>query len=120
MLPDIKNTEDVTSLVTTFYHRLLELDEMKPVFAGIDLDAHLPHMIAFWEFVLLDKPGYTTNVFDKHVNLPIRAEHFNMWLSTFENTVHSLFAGEKAEMAIQRAQSIGFSFQQKLKHLGKL
>lgn len=120
MPADIIFPSDVELLVRTFYNRLLQLEDIKPVFEGVDVDAHMPHMIAFWEFVLLDKAGYTTNVFDKHVNLPLKAEHFTLWLQTFEDTVRSLFAGEKAEMAIQRAQSIGYSFQQKLKHMGKL
>lgn len=120
MLRDIILPSDVELMVRTFYGRLLQHDEVKPVFEGIDVEQHMPHMIAFWEFVLLDKAGYTTNVFDKHVNLPLKAEHFTLWLETFENTVRSLFAGEKAEMAIQRAQSIGYSFQQKLKHMGRL
>jgi hemoglobin len=120
MLHDIKTSADVELLVKTFYGNLLQLEEIKPVFEGIDVDKHMPHMIAFWEFVLLDKEGYTTNVFDKHVNLPLKETHFALWLDTFEKTVHSLFAGEKADMAIQRAQTIGYSFQQKLKHMGKL
>jgi hemoglobin len=120
MLHDITNSTDVELLVKTFYGNLLQIGEIKPVFEGIDVDKHMPHMVAFWEFVLLDKAGYTTNVFDKHANLPLKAEHFTLWLQTFENTARSLFAGEKTEMAIQRAQSIGYSFQQKLKHMGKI
>lgn len=120
MLHDITHPADVALLVKTFYSRLLEFEEIKPVFRGVDVETHMPHMIAFWEFVLLDKEGYTTNVFDKHVNLPLKAEHFTIWLRTFENTVRDLFAGEKAEMAILRAQTIGYSFQQKLRHMGKM
>jgi len=117
---DILNSADVELLVKTFYHSLLQIEAIKPVFAAIDVDAHMPHMIAFWEFVLLDKEGYTTNVFDKHVNLPLKQEHFAMWLHTFEKTVHHLFEGEKAEMAIQRANTIGYSFENKLKQMGKI
>lgn len=120
MLQDIKTSADVALLVKTFYDSLLQLDEIKPVFAGIDVDAHMPHMIAFWEFVLLDKEGYTTNVFDKHVNLPLKQEHFALWLDTFDKTVHHLFTGEKAEMAIQRAHTIGYSFENKLKQMGRI
>ena len=94
--------------------------EVKPIFAHVDFEKHMPHMISFWEFVLLDKEGYTTNVFDKHVNLPLKEEHFTIWLDAFEKTVHHLFAGEKAEMAIQRAQTIAYSFQTKMKQMGKL
>lgn len=120
MKKDIANAGDVTLLVKTFYSRLLQIDEIKPIFEGIDVEAHMPHMVAFWEFVLLDKKGYNTNVFDKHAGLPLRESHFALWLSTFAQTVHDLFEGEKADMAISRANSIAFSFQHKLKSMGKL
>lgn len=120
MKHDITNSTDVELLVKTFYTNLLQNEAIKPVFANIDFEKHMPHMIAFWEFVLLDKEGYTTNVFDKHVHLPLTANHFTIWLDVFEKTVHHLYEGEKAEMAIQRAQTIGYSFQSKLKQMGKL
>lgn len=120
MKTDIINSADVELLVKTFYSNLLLNEEIKPLFAHVDFEKHMPHMISFWEFVLLDKEGYTTNVFDKHVNLPLKEEHFTIWLSTFEKTVHHLFIGEKAEMAIQRAQTIAYSFQSKMKQMGKL
>lgn len=120
MKKDITNTEDVALLVRTFYHNLLLLEEIRPVFAGVDVEAHMPHMIAFWEFVLLDKAGYATNVFDKHVNLPLKEVHFELWLKTFADTIHSLFEGPKADMAISRANSIGYSFQHKLRDMGRL
>ncbi len=120
MKTDIHNSEDVTKLVTTFYNNLLLNQDIKPIFEGLDFEHHMPRMVAFWEFVLLDKEGYTTNVFDKHVHLPLNSNHFVIWLSTFENTVNHLYEGEKANMAIQRAQSIAFSFEHKLKQMGKL
>lgn len=120
MKTDIQNTEDVTLMVKAFYTNLLLHQEVKPLFDNIDFEKHMPHMIAFWEFVLLDKEGYTTNVFDKHVHLPLSENHFSIWLTTFIKTVNNLFEGDKANMAIQRAESIAFSFQHKLKQMGKL
>ena len=120
MKKDITNSADVELLVKTFYSNLLLNNEIKPIFAHVDFEKHMPHMIAFWEFVLLDKEGYTTNVFDKHVNLPLKAEHFAIWLSAFENTVNTLFEGENAQKAIFRAKTIAFSFESKLKQMGKL
>jgi len=120
MKHDIANSADVELLVKTFYENLLKNKEVKPVFAHVDFEKHFPHMIAFWEFVLLDRDGYKTNVFDKHVNLPLKKEHFAIWLNTFENTVNTLFAGENAEKAIFRAKTIAFSFESKLKQMGKL
>lgn len=120
MKHDILNSEDVTLLVKTFYSNLLLNEEIKPIFAHVDFEKHMPHIIAFWEFVLLDKAGYTANVFDKHVNLPLKETDFTLWLKTFEETVNHLFIGDKAQLAIQRAQVIAFTFQQKLKNMGRL
>lgn len=120
MKHDITNSADVELMVRTFYNNLLQNEEVKPIFAHVDFEKHFPHMFAFWEFVLLDKAGYTANVFDKHVNLPLTEHHFTIWLATFENTVNALFEGEKAQMAIFRAKTIGHSFQAKLKQMGKL
>jgi hemoglobin len=119
-MQDIANSSDVELLVKTFYSNLLLNEEVKPIFEHVDFEKHMPHMIAFWEFVLLDKEGYTTNVFDKHVNLPLKAEHFEIWLNAFENTVNTLFEGENAQKAIFRAKTIAFSFESKMKQMGKL
>lgn len=120
MKTDIKDKNDIELMVRTFYSSLLKNESIKPVFANTDFEAHMPHMIAFWSFVLLDEDGYKTNVFDKHVHLQIKEEHFGIWLSNFEKTINDLFEGEKAELAKQRAQTIAFTFQMKLKQMGKL
>lgn len=120
MKHDILTTEDVTLLVKTFYANLMLHDEVKPIFAHVDFEKHMPQMIAFWEFVLLDKAGYTTNIFDKHVNLQLKESDFELWLRVFEETAHHLFVGEKTQLAIQRGQVIAYTFQQKLKNMGKM
>lgn len=117
---DIRNKEDIELMIRTFYDSLLTNESIKPVFANTNFEAHMPHMIAFWAFVLLDEEGYKTNVFDKHVNLGIKEEHFEIWLSHFEKNIDSLFEGEKTELAKQRAQVIAFTFKEKLKNMGKL
>lgn len=117
---DIRNKEDIELMIRTFYGALLTNESIKPVFANTDFEAHMPHMIAFWSFVLLDEVGYTTNVFDKHVHLHIKEEHFEIWLNHFEKTINDLFEGEKAELAKQRAQMIAYTFKNKLKQMGKL
>ena len=118
--PDIKDKTDIGLMIRTFYGSLLTNEIMKPVFANTNFEAHMPHMIAFWSFVLLDEEGYKTNVFDKHVNLGIKEEHFEIWLHHFEKTVNDLFEGEKAELAKQRAQTIAFTFKEKLRQMGKI
>lgn len=116
---DIQSKADIELLVRTFYNSLLTDESIRPVFASTNLEEHMPHMIAFWSFVLLDEVGYKTNVFDKHVSLPIKEEHFATWLHHFEKTVDSLFEGEKAELAKQRAQGVAYTFKAKLGQMGK-
>jgi hemoglobin len=110
---DIKSREDITLLINTFYSDLLQVEEIKPVFAGIDFPAHIPHIVSFWSLVLLDEEGYKTNVFDKHINLPIKAHMFDIWLAAWIRTVDSLFKGEVAELAKQRAISLTYTFKAK-------
>lgn len=77
----------------------------------------MPHIVHFWSFVLLDEEGYKTNVFDKHLNLPIKPHQFDTWLSVFNGTVDELFSGETADMAKQRATSLAYTFKSKWQKL---
>lgn len=117
---DIRNKADIELMMRTFYGSLLTNDTINPVFAHTDFEAHMPHMIAFWSFVLLDEKGYKTNVFEKHVHLDIKQEHFAIWLHHFMKTVDDLFEGEKAGLAKQRAQTIAYTFEMKLKQMGRI
>lgn len=114
---DITSRQDVERLIKLFYDNLLQDHEMKKVFEGIDFKNHLPQIVHFWCFVLLDEQGYKTNVFDKHLHLPIKLHQFDMWLRTFVNTIDDLFKGEKAEIAKQRATVLTFTFKSKWEKL---
>ncbi len=110
---DIENRNNIELLINTFYENLLKIDEIKPPFEGLNFEKHVPDIVSFWSLVLLDEEGYKANVFDKHINLPIKLPMFDIWLKTFTETVDSLFAGEKAELAKQRATSITYTFKAK-------
>ncbi len=113
-MKDIENRTDIALLVNTFYGKVLQDELLNPFFAGIDFEAHKPHMIHFWAFVLLDEAGYKTNVTEKHLRMPIKQEHFDRWLELFGETIDELFSGEKAEMAKQRAFTIAWTIGRKL------
>lgn len=117
-MPDIATKHDIEHLMRSFYDRLLQLEDMQRVFQGIDLEHHLPNIVHFWSFVLLDEDGYTTNVFEKHRPLPIHAQQFDTWLAIFTSTIDSLFEGEKASLAKQRAAVLAHTFKTKWEHLG--
>ena len=114
MLKDIQTKSDVALLVNTFYDKVLGDSLLAPFFQRLNLEAHLPKMIHFWSFALLDEPGYTTNVTDKHLKMPLEKIHFDQWLKLFNETVDELFIGEKATMAKQRAAVIGWTINSKL------
>lgn len=118
--PDLDNKENIEQMIRSFYTSLLTNESIKPVFANTDFEKHMPHMVAFWSFVLLDEAGYTTNVFDKHLNLGIKQEHFGIWLEHFEKNLQKQFNGPKTELALQRAKVIAYTFEKKLEALGKL
>lgn len=113
-LHDITTENDVAFLVKTFYDRVLQDELLAPYFSQVDFEQHVPRIIAFWNFVLLDKAGYTGNVFDKHANLPINETHFNRWIMHFAAVLHDFFEGEKASLAKQRAESLKFIFLSKM------
>lgn len=117
---DLDSKERIEQMIRSFYSSLLTNEEIKPVFANTDFEKHMPHMIAFWSLILLDEAGYTTNVFDKHVNLPLKKEHFAIWLGHFEKNIKAQFEGPKADLALQRAQLIAYTFENKLKAMGKI
>jgi hemoglobin len=113
-MEDIKSREDVAFFVESFYSKVLKNDELKGFFSKLDFQAHLPKMIHFWAFVLLDEPNYTTNVTEKHLKMPLKKENFDTWIHLFNQTIDENFSGELAELAKQRAYTIGWTISNKM------
>ena len=111
---DIASKEDIYLLVNTFYDKVLKDDVLSPFFQRLNFQAHLPKMYHFWSFVLLDEAGYTTDVTQKHLHMPLKKEHFDQWVFLFNGTVDELFVGEKAELAKQRAFLIRWTIESKI------
>ena len=115
MKTDIVTEEQVSMLVDAFYEQVFQDAQLSPFFKHVDYPTHRPKMIAFWNFVLLDKAGYTTQVWDVHAHLRIQPELFQTWVNLFCNTVDTLFEGEIAERAKLRARTLGWTFAEKMK-----
>jgi len=113
-MKDIANYENIEQLVALFYDKLLADPITSSKFTHLDIKAHLPKIVDFWAFILIDKPGYKSNVFDKHLNLNLEPIHFETWVGYWVNTVNELFIGPKADLAIHRAQLLSYTFQSKL------
>jgi hemoglobin len=114
MKKDITTREDIQLLVDKFYDKVKADGLLGPVFAHVNWPVHLPVMYDFWSSMLLGDQTYTGNPLQKHLPLAIRPEHFNQWLSYFKETVNENFAGQKADEAMSRADSIAGIFQFKM------
>jgi hemoglobin len=114
-MKEITNQEDVALLVHTFYDKVKRDEQLAPFFTHLDFETHMPKMIHFWSFVLLDVSGYTTNVTEKHLSMPLKKEHFERWLELFYETLDALFVGEKVKIAKDRAKIIAWTIESKVK-----
>ena len=114
---DILNLVDVKLLVDEFYTKVRDNELLSPIFNGVIGDkwpAHLEKMYGFWQTLLLDTPAYSGSPFLKHAKLPIQKEHFDTWISLFNETIDEHFGGEKASEAKWRAARMSEMFQYKL------
>jgi hemoglobin len=114
MKKDIGSEKDISLLIDAFYTAILSSPNLRPFFDHLSWEEHLPHMKRFWCFVLLDQPGYSTNVTEKHIQMPLKKEHFDEWINLFCNTMDALFEGEKATLGKERAKLIGQGIQHKM------
>jgi len=113
MKKDISNREDLLSLITLFYEKLLADNSISYIFtdvAKIDLPHHLPVLVDFWDSVLFQSDTYHKNAMQPHMALhrqsPLQKHHFETWLRYFKESVDELFEGETAFLAKERATSI--------------
>jgi hemoglobin len=111
MTNDISTPADVELLVNTFYDKVKQDALLGPLFyavIGPDWSHHLPKMYRFWNMVLLTLPGYEGYPTRVHVemsrNNPLAQAHFDKWLVLWRQTVDSLFSGELADQAKDRAE----------------
>lgn len=111
MMQDIKTEEDIKILVDSFYDKVRQDGVIGFIFneiIGADWSHHLPIMYRFWNMVLLNRQGYVGNPIAKHVSLdkriPLQEEHYEKWLQLWEETVDTLFAGEIANNAKEKAR----------------
>jgi len=118
---DLRDRDDVIVLIRAFYGRAYADELIGFVFtdvAHMDLELHLPIMADFWETVLFRAGLYRRNALQAHTNLhamsPLSSEQFGRWVELWDDTVDSLFVGEKAELAKQQAKRVAWSMSRRL------
>ncbi|GGU96095.1 hypothetical protein GCM10010495_02300 [Kitasatospora herbaricolor] len=114
--PDIAARADLEALLRRFYLAAFADPLIGPYFteiAGLDLDAHLPHITDFWESALLRTTSYRRNAFTPHAALherrPMTAEHFGRWVQLWTAAVDGMHAGPVAERAKAQGERIALN-----------
>jgi hemoglobin len=117
-MKDIETREDLETLLTEFYKIATTDEEIGHHFDGLDLAAHLPIIVDFWEKVLFGKPVYFGNPLAVHQKLheksALKLEHFRRWFEIFSRTADKHFAGKMTENAKLRAKMIAHSLNQRI------
>lgn len=114
MKNDIQNRGDVFTLVSTFYSRVRENQEIGHFFNETikDWPRHLEQLTDFWETNLFMVSKFRGNPVRAHrhvddkFNHNIEQKHFGEWLNMWFATVDELFEGERANIAKNRARNM--------------
>lgn len=114
MKKEIETKEDLELLVDQFYGKVLKDESMAPFFADFDMQAHMPRMVDFWSFLLLDIHGYQGNVIEKHMHMPLKKEHFDLWVKYFHATLDEFFEGEKVKRAKEKVAVLRWTMESKV------
>lgn len=115
MRPDLTSDADVATVVHAFYRDMEDDPALGAFFAGLDWEAHLPKMVAFWSSVVFQTGQYHGQPFTPHGRMPgLSREHFAAWLARFRAAVDAHFAGSAAERMKAKAEQIAGLFQVKL------
>ena len=112
---EISSRKEVFELVNAFYTRIRKDEFLGPIFnkmlSSEEIWAvHLEKLTDFWETNLFAVMKFKGNPMtahqkvDKAFNHTITQDHFYEWLKLWNSTVDSLFVGEKAELAKERAR----------------
>lgn len=102
----------IKQLVEVFYQQARGDNQLGGLFntAVADWPHHLQVVQDFWSKVLLGTNRYTRHPYPAHLGLPIKREHFAIWLELFRSAAANTLPEEAATRAIAKAEHIADSF----------
>jgi hemoglobin len=103
----------IERLVHAFYAKARTDELLGPVFEARvrDWEAHLQRMCTFWSSVALITGRYHGMPMAKHLPLPLDAEHFDRWLTLFEDAAREVCPPEADQHFVERAHRIAESLE---------
>lgn len=109
----VTDEAEIEALVRHFYGRIAQDEVLGPIFArviGDDWEPHLQKMFAFWSSVMLMSGRYKGQPMVAHMRLKdVRPEHFERWLTLFEQSANEVCAPDVAAAFLLRARRIADS-----------
>lgn len=114
MKSDIKNRDDVHLLVSAFYKKVRQNQEIGFFFNNSikNWEEHINKLTDFWESSLFFVSKYSGNPQKAHIevdvqnNQQIKAEHFGIWMNLWFETIDDYFEGELAQRAKNNARKM--------------
>lgn len=111
---EIRTREDINLLVRHFYAKVQADEVLGPIFLTrvLDWEHHYGRLTDFWESQLLVRRTYVGNPLAVHQEVDaktpggISARHFGLWLNLWYETLDTLFEGEVATIAKNRARTM--------------
>lgn len=102
---------DMEKLVRRFYALAHADPVLGPFFEKTiaDFEAHVQTVADFWSSSLLKTGRYRGNQFMAHARHPIKPEHFDLWLTLFEQATRETLPPAMATEAMIKAQMMGRS-----------
>src|ERR671912_250518 len=114
MKRDIESRKDIEVFIDSFYEKVRKDIVIGYFFndvAKVDWKHHTPIICDFWESIIFQTGKFSGNPMVTHMKLhaisPLTKSHFDRWKQLFRETIDQYFEGERAELAKQRADSIG-------------
>jgi len=116
--------ENITTMVNTFYIKVLKDDIVGPFFIaklGDDMgnEYWLPHLdllVNFWASIALGDTDYRGNPFAPHTQLgELKRETFEQWLVLFAETLDEIYVPSIAAQFKERSTIIAGNFMRNLR-----
>ncbi|MCH3884629.1 group III truncated hemoglobin [Tenacibaculum aquimarinum] len=122
MKKDITSRKDIKHIISKFYEKLLNDEEMLPFFENFvqneSLEKHIDIITDFWNDILFDTITYSNNVLKKHLDvnsfIEFKEKHFTIWMSYLFETIDTDFIGLNTSKMKERATSISMVMKLKM------
>jgi hemoglobin len=103
----------IEALVRKFYARVRQDALLAPIFESrvADWSAHIEKLCVFWSSVALMTGRYHGQPMQAHADLPVDGEHFDRWLTLFEQTAIELCPPAAAAHFVERSRRIADSLE---------